>query len=76
MLGGSRISKVLEQLAIVFGTGIGKLLLHLLEGTIVDGLHLKNRSVATLRADCRCQPFESFPVLFIVREKATRIPEW
>src|SRR5207253_4361531 len=72
---GRRISKLLKQLAIVSATGIGKPLFHLLEGAIVDGLHLKNRSLATLGADRRCQPFESFPVLHSVWKKVAGIPE-
>jgi len=66
---GSRISKVLEQLPILPGAGIGEPLLHLLTGAIVNGLHFKNRSLATLGADCRRQPFKSFTVPVRVRQK-------
>ena len=72
---GRRISKLLKQLTIVDATGIGKPLLHLLEGAIVDGLHLKDRSLTTLGADRCRQPFESFAVLLGVGKKVAGVPE-
>jgi len=68
--GGSRISKLLKQLAIIPGTARRKnRLFHLLERAIVDGLHLKNRSVATLG----CGPLS--PAIRIVHGSPLRSEE-
>ncbi len=64
-------SKVLEQVPIVCGSGIGKPLLHLREGAIVNGLHLKDGGFTALGANGRCQPFESFTILRSVGKKVT-----